>query len=209
MSSEIPLLWSIRSKESGVIRWENWLVFCVRIRTCAVEQESPPTFYFILKERLKKHSKNLLRYFVGSGGRLWKGKVLAPFSSMVIHGLLVTWFLDHLPWFLIAWKWWMCECFWKCFGRRCLVLGYPCNNSLLECFTKVCIFSKRCFKCFWKLFFESVYEVFDSYVCPMMTMFWGLRVGVWTLLSVGLTSWWCFRRGDWFMLQFVFWHHKF
>ena len=32
-------------------------MFCVRIRICAVEQESPPTFYFILKERLKSTGK--------------------------------------------------------------------------------------------------------------------------------------------------------
>ena len=30
---------------------------------------------------------------MGSGGTLYKGKVLAPFISMVIHGLLIAWSL--------------------------------------------------------------------------------------------------------------------
>ena len=30
---------------------------------------------------------------MGSGGTLYKGKVLAPFVSMVIHGLLIAWSL--------------------------------------------------------------------------------------------------------------------
>ena len=38
-------------------------------------------------------------------------------------------------------------------------LGYPCNNSLLECFTKgVCLFEKM-FQGFLKVYFESVCEV--------------------------------------------------
>ena len=102
------------------------LRFCVRIRTYAVEQESPQTFYFILKERLKKHIKNLLRCFVGPGSRLWKGKVLAPFSSMVIHGLFVTWFFRALALIFGCLKL-VCVCvcvcvcvFWKCFWRDAL-----------------------------------------------------------------------------------------
>ena len=40
----------------------------------------------------KKHRKiPFSRYFSGLGGRLKKGKVLAPFLSVVIHGLLGTW----------------------------------------------------------------------------------------------------------------------
>ena len=135
-----------------MIRWENWLVFCVRIRTCAVEQESPPTFYFILKERLKKHSKNLLRYFVGSGGRLWKGKVLAPFSSMVIHGLLVTWFFRSLALFFDCFK--NGVCVWVLFEKK-----MPCLRQLMY-LTRVWVFYKSV-NLFEKMFsnvFESLFE---------------------------------------------------
>ena len=38
-------------------------------------------------------------------------------------------------------------------------LGDRCNNSLLECFTKVCVFSKRCFNVFESCFLEVVLKV--------------------------------------------------
>ena len=70
---------------------------------------------------------------------------------MVIHGLLVTWFFRSLALIFDCLKMvCRCVCFWKCFGRRCLVLGNQCIWLVFECFTKVCIFSKRCFKCFWE-----------------------------------------------------------
>ena len=37
-----------------------------------------------------KRTGNTFEIFLGSGGRLRKGKVLAPFSSVVIYGLLIT-----------------------------------------------------------------------------------------------------------------------
>ena len=47
-------------------------------------------FSFIQKGNVKNHRKDLSRLFLGFGGRLWKGKVLASFPSVVIYGLLVT-----------------------------------------------------------------------------------------------------------------------
>ena len=38
-------------------------------------------------------------------------------------------------------------------------LGNRCNNSLLECFTKVCVFSKRCFNVFESLFLKVLWIV--------------------------------------------------
>ena len=76
---------------------------------------------------------------------------------MVIHGLLVT-CLDQLALIFNCLKW----CFVRDFEnvlKKMPCLGYPCNNSLLECFTKgVCLFEKM-FQGFLKVCFESVCEV--------------------------------------------------
>ena len=74
---------------------------------------------------------------MGSGGRLQKGKVLAPFLSMVIHGLLVTCF-GSLAFAFQLLEMVFCVC----------VCGF-------ECFTKVFVFLKRCFNVFESCF-ESV-----------------------------------------------------
>ena len=39
---------------------------------------------------MKRTEKDLFRDFMSNGGRLWKGKVLAPFPSVVFHRLLGT-----------------------------------------------------------------------------------------------------------------------
>ena len=38
-------------------------------------------------------------------------------------------------------------------------IGYPCNNSLLECFTKGVLSVEKMFQGFLKVYFESVCEV--------------------------------------------------
>ena len=46
-------------------------------------------FFYPIKEMVKRTGKTF-ETFLSSGGRLWKGKVLAPFSSVVIYGLLIS-----------------------------------------------------------------------------------------------------------------------
>ena len=67
---------------------------------------------------------------------------------MVIHGLLVTCFRSLAFDFQLL-EMVVCVCVLK----KMPCLGNRCNNSLLECFTKVCVFSKRCFNVF-----ESCFE---------------------------------------------------
>ena len=45
-------------------------------------------FFYPTKERVKRTEKDLFESFLSKGGRLWKGKVLALFPSVVFHGLL-------------------------------------------------------------------------------------------------------------------------
>ena len=76
---------------------------------------------------------------------------------MVIHGLLVT-CLDQLALIFNCLKWCLVRGFENVL-KKMPCLGYPCNNSLLECFTKgVCLFEKM-FQGFLKVCFESVCEV--------------------------------------------------
>ena len=63
---------------------------------------------------------------------------------MVIHGLLVT-CLDQLALIFNCLKWCVVRGFENVL-KKMPCLGNPCNNSLLECFKKVFVFSKRCFK---------------------------------------------------------------
>ena len=42
----------------------------------------------------------------------------------------------------------VCVCVFENVLKMMPCLGNRCNNSLLEYFTKACIFLKRCFKCF-------------------------------------------------------------
>ena len=50
-------------------------------------------FFYPIKEKVKRTGKTFWEFFLSSGGRLWKGKVLTPFSSVVIYGLLIAWSL--------------------------------------------------------------------------------------------------------------------
>ena len=46
------------------------------------------TFLLSNKGKGEKNIKITFESFLSKGGRLWKGKVLAPFPSVVIYGLL-------------------------------------------------------------------------------------------------------------------------
>ena len=73
---------------------------------------------------------------------------------MVIHGLLGT-CLDQLALVFNCLKWCF-VCGFEQVLKEMPCIGYPCNNSLLECFTKgVCLFEKM-FQGFLKVCFESV-----------------------------------------------------
>ena len=54
----------------------------------AVSKSRHRLFFYPTKERVKRTEKDLFEMFLSKGGRLWKGKVLAPFPSVVFHGLL-------------------------------------------------------------------------------------------------------------------------
>ena len=56
----------------------------------AVSKSHHRIFFYPTKERVKRTEKDFFRDFLSKGGRLWKGKVLAPFTSVVFHGLLGT-----------------------------------------------------------------------------------------------------------------------
>ena len=56
----------------------------------AVSKSRHHLLFYPTKERVKRTKKYLFRDFLSKGGRLWKGKVLAPFPSVVFHGLLST-----------------------------------------------------------------------------------------------------------------------
>ena len=45
--------------------------------------------FYPIKERVKRTGKTF-ENFLSKGGRLCKGKILAPFSSVVIYGLLIA-----------------------------------------------------------------------------------------------------------------------
>ena len=84
---------------------------------------------------------------------------------MVIHGLLVT-CLDHLPCILNCLKWCF-VCGFENVLKKMPCLGNPCNNSLLECFTKgVCLFEKM-FPGFERL----IMKVFVKWVCEIRQVF--------------------------------------
>ena len=75
-------------------------------------------------------------------------------STLFIHGYpwaLSYLFLDHLPLFFNCLKWcFVCVVFENVL-KKMHCLGNHCNNSLLECFTKVFVFLKRCFNVFLKV----------------------------------------------------------
>ena len=113
-------------------------------------------FLFYPKGKVKKHRKDLWDVFLGSGGRWWKGKLLAPFSSMVIHGLLVTCFRSLALIFDCLKLWCMCV-FWKCFFEIDAFVSATIVMTRVWVYTTVCIFSKKMFQ---NVFGEFVLKVF-------------------------------------------------
>ena len=138
------------------MRWENWLEV---LRLCSQMfrfRKSRHRLFILSKGKVKKHRKDLWDVFLGTGGRLWKGKVLAPFSSMVIHGLLVT-CLDHLLLLFNCLKW----CFlygFKNILKRGLCLGNLCNDSCLNVYKGVCLLKNVSMfeSLFWEMFWNCV-----------------------------------------------------
>ena len=78
---------------------------------------------------------------------------------MVIHGLLVTCFRSLAFDFQLL-EMVVCVCVFENVLKKMPCLGNRCNNSLLECFTKVFVFSKRYFNVF-----ESCFESCVCGVC--------------------------------------------
>ena len=54
----------------------------------AVSKSRRRLFFYPTKEGVKRTEKDPSRLFLSKGGRLWKRKLLAPFPSVVIYGLL-------------------------------------------------------------------------------------------------------------------------
>ena len=100
-----------------VMRWENWLEVLHLYLQMFRFSKSRHRLFFYPKGKVKKHRKDLWDIFLSSGGSLWKGNVLAPFSSMVFHGLLVT-CLDHLLLLFNCLKWCFVYGFERCFEKR-------------------------------------------------------------------------------------------
>ena len=74
-----------------MIRWQNRLFnigFAFFVRNCRGKQESPLTFLLSNQGKGEKNRKRPFSRVSEYGGRLWKGKVLAPFPSVVFHELL-------------------------------------------------------------------------------------------------------------------------
>ena len=74
---------------------------------------------------------------------------------MVFHGLLVTCF-GSLAFAFQLFEMVLCACGFQTVLKKMPCLGNHCNNSLLECFTKVFIFLKRCFNVFESCFGSCV-----------------------------------------------------
>ena len=136
-----------------MIRWENWLEV---LRLCSQMfrfSKSRHRVFILSKRKGKKAQERPLRLFLGSGGRLWKGKVLAPFSSMVFNGLLVTCFRSlafAFQLFEMVLRVW----FWKMFWKEAIVVATFVMIHVWM-YTKVFIFLKS-FQCFESLFWSCV-----------------------------------------------------
>ena len=90
-----------------VTRWENWLgSLRFLFANVAVSKSRHRLFFYLTKERVKRTEKELFRDFMSKGGKLWKGRVLASFPSVVFHGLLGT---------CSFWKLFVCLCVLKDF----------------------------------------------------------------------------------------------
>ena len=88
--------------------WNAGLCFAFVFAKCCDKQDSPPTFLLSNKGKGENNRKRPFESFLSKGGRLSKGKVLAPFLSVVIHGLLGTCSLCFQKFAFL------CDCgFWK------------------------------------------------------------------------------------------------
>ena len=65
-----------------------YIGFAFVFANVAVSKSRHRIFCYLTQERVKRTKKNLFQDFLDKGGRLWKGKVLEPFPSVVFHGLL-------------------------------------------------------------------------------------------------------------------------
>ena len=121
--------------------------------------------FILSKGKAKKHRKDLWDVFLGSGGRLWKAKVLALFSSMVIHGLLVTCFRS-LAFAFKLFEMVLCVCGFENVLKKMPCLGNLCNDSCLNIYKGVCLFEKifQCFESCFEICFEVVlWSVFENW----------------------------------------------
>ena len=118
----------------------TWL-FCIWSQMLQLARVATD-FSFIQKGKVKKHRKNLWDCFLSSEGRLWKGKVLAPFLSMVFHGLLGT---------CSSFKLLVCV---LCFKKFVLLRDNPCISPQ-RCDDVVLINCLKMCKC-EKFWFEQV-----------------------------------------------------
>ena len=82
-------------------------MFCAFIESNVADSKSRHRlFFYPIRKGGKEQERPYL--ILSSGGRLYKGKVLAPFVSMVIHGLLIA---SSLMFSLFA----KVGCVWKTF----------------------------------------------------------------------------------------------
>ena len=83
-------------------------------------------------------------------------------STLFIHGYpwaLSYLVLDHLPLIFNCLKLWcVCVCFWKCFWKRCLVLGNHCDDSCLSVLQRCVSFRKDVSNVFESLFWKCFGE---------------------------------------------------
>ena len=138
------------------MRWENWLEV---LRLCSQMfrfSKSRHRLFILSKGKVKKHRTDLWDVFLGSGGRLWKGKVLAPFSSMVIHGLLVTCFRS-LVFVFQLFEMVLCVWFWKYFEKEAIIVA-TFVMILVWTYTKVYCLLKNV-SMFESLFWENVLKL--------------------------------------------------
>ena len=179
--AESPVLWYGGRTDLGVL--------CL-IANVAVSK-SRHRLFFYPKRKVKKHMKDPWDYFLSSGGRLWKGKVLAPFSSIVIYGLLVAFYITFFVWQCALW--W----FLKVFLKRRLRLGELCNDSRFgENVYKVLDFWK--YFMFWKclvcICFEIVWCVFVLKVSKQLRTFLPTQK---SFVHFSPFLWYCYLTVDW------------
>ena len=105
-----------------------------------------------------------MRIFLSSGGSLWKGKVLEPFSSAVIY------------WLLISWSLWNALCLCKFENiLKTPKFGKLYNDSrIIENVYKVLALKIFCLKMsFWKSQCEAILQWFSyHWECIQKCLFW-------------------------------------